>query len=197
MTKHSPAASATLPFWVHQVVECLLGLVVVVEATRDPDHAVFLVVLGGALCGVALLSRGALGVLPWIPRSVHRYVDWVLVVALAGGWAFAGVERVMTLAVLAGVAVLLGGLAVRTRWAAMPSLPDVQPLRAPDSLPASASVLARRLGHVTTQARTRGPRALGRAVGRAGRWGPPTGGPPSTDRSSTDRSSTDHSSTDD
>lgn len=74
-------ALAKRPFWMHQVVEYVLGLVLISQALQNPDPTVP-AVLGGAIVVNAASTPGALSAFRVVPRRVHRLVDVVLIGAL-------------------------------------------------------------------------------------------------------------------
>ena len=121
-----------LPYWMHQLIEYLLGVLLLSQAARLERP------LWAAIAGVALVLAAALGDAPLsafrtVPRPVHRIVDVVLGVVLValGALVVPGAGRVMVL--VAGAAVLV--LAWRTDF--RPKGPKV-PLR--DRLPDSRTV---------------------------------------------------------
>jgi hypothetical protein len=176
------ATGAALPFWVHQVVELLLGALLLLEGARSGQHTAVLVGFGGALLLLSLMSDGALGVWPWIGRRVHRIVDFGFAAVLAVSPLVLALDRVLPIVVLEAAAAGLVWLAVSTKWAgarrrrAAPTALRPAPLPPPDTpaAPVSSvsSSMARQLGAVLGSARRDGPRRLGRAIGRGRR--PPT-----------------------
>ena len=141
-----------LPYWMHQLVEYLLGLVLLFESARLSKP------LWPAVGGVAVVLLGALGDAPLsafrtVPRPAHRIADAAVGAALAALALLAGPGGAGTV-MLAAVGVALLVLAWRTDF--RPKAPRV-PLR--DRLPDPHAV----------------GRMAGRAAGRAvvsgrGRW---------------------------
>jgi hypothetical protein len=162
--------SGRVPFWAHQVVELLLGVLLLFQGARTGQHTAVLVGLGAALLVLALTSDGPVAAWPWIGRRVHRVLDFGFVVVLALAPVLLSLDRVLAIVVVELTAVAMGWLALRTSWtqprrasrtaSAVPDAPAV-----PD-VPGGPT-LARRLGAVTGDATRDAPRRLGRAVGRA------------------------------
>ena len=69
------------PFWIHQIVEYLIGLILVVQGLQAPDPLI------PSLAGVVVLVnaaivRGPLGAFGLVGKSMHRRLDAVVVVVL-------------------------------------------------------------------------------------------------------------------
>jgi hypothetical protein len=185
---------ARIPFWVHQIVELLLGLVLLVQGARTGEHTAALVTMGGLLVLLALCTDGPLGAWSLLGRRTHRVLDVVAAVALAASPLLLGVDHVVAIVVVEAAALGLAWLAWRSDWrprararkAAAPrptpppsTAPDpairsaaAERTPAPDARPVpdgAATPLARRLGEAAGRARDDGPRQLGRLVGRATR----------------------------
>lgn len=124
--------SAKLPYWMHQLVGYLLGVLLLSQAARL-DAPLWPAVAGVAVVLAAALGDAPLSAFRTVPRPVHRIVDIALGAALvAAGLLLAeGAGRAMT----AGVGVALLVLAWRTDF--RPKGPKV-PLR--DRLPDSHTV---------------------------------------------------------
>lgn len=73
------------PFWMHQLVEYILGVALVGSGTQSPEPLVS-VVLGGVILIYAASTKSAVSAFRLLPRSVHRFGDPV-VVALELGCA--------------------------------------------------------------------------------------------------------------
>lgn len=70
-----------MPFWVHQGVEYLVGLLLVVsglQAVRPLGP----VLAGTAVLALAATAHGPLGAFKWVPRRVHRLLDLVVAAGL-------------------------------------------------------------------------------------------------------------------
>jgi hypothetical protein len=189
---HDHASDAgRIPFWIHQLTELLLGLLLLVEGARTGEHTVVLVTLGGLLLALALCTDGALGAWSWIGRRVHRLLDLVVAAVLALSPLVLGLDQMIAIVLLEIAAAAMLWLALRTEWRPKPTRaarrrttpPDAPAPPAPEApappapsvsapappRPASRPPLARRLGGAVGRARDDGPRQLGRVVGRAQR----------------------------
>jgi hypothetical protein len=71
------------PFWLHQLVEYILGITLVSQALQSPTPAVP-AVAGAAVLVNAAVARGPLGAFRLVSRSVHRVLDIVVMVLIAG-----------------------------------------------------------------------------------------------------------------
>ncbi len=175
---HEHGTVGRVPFWLHQLVELLLGLLLLVEGARTGEHTVVLVSMGAVLLLLALCSDGALGAWPWIGRRIHRVLDLVVAVGLAVSPVLLDLDRVLAIVILETAALAMAWLAVRTDWRSRGRAPKAAPKPAPKrtsaaeperapSAPADTTPLARKLGAAAGKVRDDGPRALGRWVGRA------------------------------
>jgi len=184
---HAPAGR--VPFWIHQLVELLLGGLLLVEGARTGEHTVVLVSLGAVLLVLALCSDGALGAWTLIGRRLHRVLDLVAAAVLAVSPVVLGLDRVLAIVILEAAAVAMVWLAFRTEWRPRSKRPprpattrtepgsagsstaaSATPPSAPTTPPPAANPpLARKLGTAAGRARDDGPRQLGRLVGRAQR----------------------------
>jgi hypothetical protein len=79
------ARNGTRPFWLHQLVEYILGVTLVSQALQSPTPAVP-ALAGGAMLVNAAVARGPLGAFRLVGRRVHRTLD-VVVMALTAGLA--------------------------------------------------------------------------------------------------------------
>ena len=171
-----------VPFWVHQLVELLLGILLLVQGARTGEHTVVLVSLGGLLLLLALCSDGALGAWPWIGRRVHRVLDLLVAAVLALSPLVFGLDHLLAIVIVEIAAGAMLWLGLRTEWRTRPKRAAPAPAPAPEvpeaaTPPAPAPVtraapevpLARKLGSAVGKARDDGPRQLGRLVGRAQR----------------------------
>ncbi len=70
-----------LAFWIHQLVEYLLGVLVILEAVHV-DKPIVPVVVGGLVIAAAATADGPLAAARLVPRAVHRILDIVLAVAI-------------------------------------------------------------------------------------------------------------------
>jgi cation transport ATPase len=69
---------ALRPFWLHQVVEYLVGLVLISLAIQSPEPAVP-AVLGLFVLINAAIARGPASAFDLLPRKVHRVADLVVI----------------------------------------------------------------------------------------------------------------------
>ena len=177
---HDHRASGPIPFWVHQLVELLLGALLLLQGARTGEHTLALVGLGAALLLLALCSDGALAAWPWIGRGAHRVADFAAATVLAVSPLVLGFTQALAIVLVELAAGALVWLAFQTNWrrsaprqtrapdgAAPTPAPTTQPARAPETGPP----LPRRFGTAVGRARDDGPRRLGKAVGRARRAG--------------------------
>lgn len=75
------ADHALRPFWMHQFVEYIVGVAVLVQGLQDPQPII--PSLAGVLIIVnAAAVRGPLGAFKLIGRRVHRWIDPVVAVAI-------------------------------------------------------------------------------------------------------------------
>ncbi len=130
---HGGMVAGKLPYWMHQVLEYLIGIMVLFECARISRPA------APVLVAAAVLVLGALGDAPasafrGVPRPVHRILDVVVAVVSLGLGAVGPVSAAGRVAlVIVGVCLLL--LAWRTDFT--PKAPKVA-LR--DRLPDSRDV---------------------------------------------------------
>jgi hypothetical protein len=75
---------AMRPFWIHQLVEYLIGLALVFQGLQGPEPLV--PSIAGALVAVnAAIVRGPLGAFRFVGRRVHRWLDVVVMAAILLG----------------------------------------------------------------------------------------------------------------
>mgnify|MGYP001812570802 FL=1 len=73
---------ALRPFWLHQVVEYLVGLMLIAAALQSPEPAVP-AVLGVVVLGNAAIAIGPAGAFRLVGRKLHRSLDVVVMSLLA------------------------------------------------------------------------------------------------------------------
>jgi hypothetical protein len=95
---------AQRPFWMHQVVEYMIGIVLIGAAFQAPRPAVP-AVMGMIVIANAAIARGPASAYPLVGRTVHRWLDVVVMVMIVGA-AFQPVADVDSTGRL-----LLGGIA--------------------------------------------------------------------------------------
>ena len=103
----STSERARRPFWIHQVAEYVIGLVLVSLGLQAPDPLVP-AVAGGAIILNAALVHGPLGAFDLVSRRQHRLLDLLVIlgVIIAAIQPWASVDNA-TRAVMIGVAAVL------------------------------------------------------------------------------------------
>ena len=140
-------ARSKIPFWIHQVVEYGVGLLLAYQAIHSPEPVVPLLA-GLAVIALAATADGPAAAWHLVPRRTHRVLDVVVAVGLVvaaivlGDQAGSAGQFVLVLGALA-----LGVLVIRS---------DYRPkVRKPKPAAGSAGDRAEEIG-----------RAAGRAVGK-------------------------------
>jgi hypothetical protein len=113
-------SSTKLPFWIHQALEYLCGLLVVSQAIHA-SGVVLPIVAGAALILLGATADGPLAAFRLVTRGAHRVLDIVAIVLLAGALALFGRdgdEAEISLVVVA--IVVLVALVFRTNYAPKP-----------------------------------------------------------------------------
>jgi hypothetical protein len=77
-------AGGKRPFWMHQLVEYILGVAMVASGAQSPTPAVP-AVLGGLILLNAALTKGALGAFRAYGRKVHRVLDPIVILVCVAG----------------------------------------------------------------------------------------------------------------
>lgn len=99
-------ATGKRPFWMHQVVEYILGVLIVASGTQSPTPAVP-AALGGLVLVYAASTKSSVAAFRLLPRSLHRVGDPVICAVLVAGafqpWVEVDIGAVF---VLVGVAVV-------------------------------------------------------------------------------------------
>lgn len=72
------------PFWTHQIVEYLVGIVLISAAVQQPQPTVP-ALLGLAILLNAAIAKGPAGAFRLVGHRLHRQLDVVLMVLLLGG----------------------------------------------------------------------------------------------------------------
>ena len=99
---------ARRPFWLHQVVEYIIGLILVAQGLQGPEPLVPAVV-GGVVLLNAAVAIGPLGAFRLVGRRLHRVLDLVAigVVVAAAVQPWVDVD-VGTRAIMIAIAVVYG-----------------------------------------------------------------------------------------
>lgn len=105
------------PFWIHQLAEYMIGIALVSLGIQDPEPLIP-TVAGTLVIVNAAIVRGPMGAFKRIGRGLHRWLDLVVMIAIAVAavqpWAeISGTGRATLLAVL----LPLGFLWFYTDWA--------------------------------------------------------------------------------
>lgn len=112
--------STKLPFWIHQALEYLCGLLVVSQAIHASSVALP-IIAGGALILLGATADGPLAAFRLVTRGAHRVLDIVAIVLLAGVLAISGRDGDGAEVGLVVVAiVVLLALLFRTNYAPKP-----------------------------------------------------------------------------
>jgi hypothetical protein len=164
-----------VPFFVHQIVEMLIALLLLVEGARTGEHVVPVVTMGAVVLLASLLTDGPLGAWAVLPRRAHRWIDLALALLLVASPLAFGIDEPLGIAVVLAAAATLAWLAWRTDWSPKRARvrsrkvapPPAQTSAAPTEPAPPRPPVARTLGAAVGRAGREGPRKLGRAVGRA------------------------------
>ena len=137
-----------LAFWIHQVVEYLLGVLLISQAIQS-EHPEVPMVLGAAVILLAATADGPLAAFHVVPRPLHRVLDVVAIVAIAVATiVFRDDLGTVGVVFAAAVVVAMAGLVVRTSYAprrAKPRRAEAAPAPvAPSSVDLSARHRPRR-----------------------------------------------------
>jgi hypothetical protein len=105
---HRPGPGRHVPFWLHQLVEYMLGAGLVWAGARvEGDGRYVAFALGGALFVFSAISDGGLGAGRLVSRAVHRVGDLVFVVAIPVAFVAAPSARTGILLVPGGASVVM------------------------------------------------------------------------------------------
>lgn len=96
--------AAKRPFWMHHVVEYILGICLIAAGTQSPSPAVPATV-GVVVLLYAASTKGAVAAFPLIPRRAHRVLDPMIVV----GQLIVAVQPWLSIDV--GTRAIIGGVA--------------------------------------------------------------------------------------
>ena len=158
------------PYWLHQVAEYIVGLVLLLMITRAHGDAAPLLAAGGALVLINVAISGPpAGCVRMVSRPVHRWTDLGVVVALVAIPIVFHERATSTVwLTMIGCAVVL--LAIRLTTDYRVPTPRMRKTKAEAAPPAptpkaDTASAARNLGKAVRIS----PRALGRAVGKSQR----------------------------
>lgn len=101
----STGTAVKRPFWMHQIVEYILGICLVASGTQSPTP-VMPSILGGVLLVYAASTRSAVAAFRLLPRRIHRVGDPALVGVILVGALQPWIE------VDLGTRFIIGGVAV-------------------------------------------------------------------------------------
>jgi uncharacterized membrane protein (DUF441 family) len=106
-----------LAFWIHQIVEYLLGVLLISQAIQS-EHPEVPVVLGVGVILLAATADGPLAAFHLVPRRLHRVLDVLAIVAIAVATVvFRDDLGSVGVVFAAAVVVAMAGLVVRTSYA--------------------------------------------------------------------------------
>lgn len=148
---------AMRPFWIHQLVEYIIGLALIAQGMQDPDPLV------PTLAGVVVLVnaaavRGPLGAFNFIGRATHRWLDLLVGIAIAVAAVQPWVDVEFTGRGLMLIMLLpLGFLWFYTDWDERPGRAQRRAARAAGG---SGDDLGRTAGRVAGSAYVAGKRAI-------------------------------------
>jgi hypothetical protein len=111
-------ASADTPrrsFWVHQAAEYLIGVALVASGLQSPSPVVP-AVLGGIVILNAAVVDGPLGAFRAVGRRTHRVLDVCVLVLLAAGVLWPGVDAATRVVVL-GLGIVMAFVVAKTNYA--------------------------------------------------------------------------------
>jgi uncharacterized membrane protein HdeD (DUF308 family) len=112
--------STKLPFWIHQALEYLCGLLVVSQAIHA-SSVVMPVVAGAALILLGATADGPLAAFRLVSRGLHRVLDLVAILLLGGALAlFARDGDGAEISLVVVAIVVLVALVFRTNYAPKP-----------------------------------------------------------------------------
>jgi len=174
--RRSQSAAAGRPrpigFGVHQCVEFLLGVFVLLSAVRMPERDLGpVLVLGATLLVLPVVTTGPLAAARLLSPGLHRVIDVVMVMlALTAPLLPLGLDgAAVPITVLTALA--LAVLTRSTSYAVRRRTPRPVAIEPVVVEPAPPPTWARHLGIAAGRARTQLPRRAGRVVGRLKKGG--------------------------
>jgi len=111
------ADRARRPFWIHQLAEYVVALVLVSSGLQAP-HPIVPCIVGGTVMLNAAVVAGPLGAFRLVPRRMHALFDIVLVAVILGAsvqqwWSIDNATRT----IMVGAAIVLGVVTFYTDFA--------------------------------------------------------------------------------
>ena len=120
------SAAGKLPFWIHQLVEYTVALLIASEGARSGKPLVPLIGAGAVLV-LGATADGPVAAFRWVPRKVHRVLDLVVAAGLVlAGLVFRSAAGSIGQTVLIGGGALLLALALRTNYEPKPIRPAMR-----------------------------------------------------------------------
>jgi hypothetical protein len=146
-------ATSGRPYWLHQVAEYIIGLVMLLMITRAHGDAAPLLAAGGVLVLVNVAISGApAGCLHMVSRPVHKWTDVGVVASLVAIPVVFRDRATSTVWItMVGCALVLLVVRLTTNYSVKPKREPMPPI-----------------GNIANAS----PRALGRAIGKAQRRPP-------------------------
>ena len=108
------------PFWLHQALEYLIGVLVAAQAIHA-DHLVWPIVAGGVMVLLAVTADGPIAAFRIVSRRAHRIADLVAAALLAIIAVVARDQGATVVGLVAASAVVLVVLVVRTDFRPKPT----------------------------------------------------------------------------
>ena len=101
-------------FWLHQIVEYIIGIGMLFLAGQSSDPA-WPAIIGAVILVNAAMSDGAMSAYRVIPRQIHKFVDWLVVVGALAASVFADHDAQARVSLL-GVGFILAVIALGTNY---------------------------------------------------------------------------------
>ena len=110
------STAGKLPFWIHQIVEYTVAMLVASEGARSGKPLVPLIGAGVVLV-LGATADGPVAAFRWVPRNVHRIADFVVAgILIVAGIVLRSAAGSVGQTVLIGGGALLVALALRTNY---------------------------------------------------------------------------------
>lgn len=115
------------PFWMHQLVEYILGIALISQGVQSPKPLIPSV-FGLLIMINASAVAGPLSAFRAIPRAVHRIADFVVAAAMVVGAVLLNSQlEGATQLMLVGIGVVMGFIAWRTNYTEKPKRAPTAP----------------------------------------------------------------------